>query len=92
MFEDIKNILKQIEGCPNVYVSQNTEYVIEPIGTGDAKDYVRHLKFTIVERGASYINNVIYKASVKENNPEMYLKSILEDLIKISKKYLKIAV
>ena len=43
MFDKIKCILKEISDCPNVYISQSQEYVLEPIVGSDIKDYFRYL-------------------------------------------------
>lgn len=89
MFDKIKGILKEISDCPNVYISQSQEYVLEPIVGSDIKDYFRYLKFAIIKK-YDHIEGVVYKASCKENNPEEYLKEILNDLITIKNNYLKV--
>ena len=88
MFDKIKSILKEISDCPNVYISQSQEYVLEPIVGSDIKDYFRYLKFAIIKK-YDHVERVVYKASCKENNPEEYLKEILNDLTTIKNNYLK---
>lgn len=89
MFDKIKNILKEISDCPNVYISQSQEYVLEPIIGSDIKDYFRYLKFAIIKKH-NHVERVVYRASCKENNPEEYLKEILNDLTIIKNNYLKV--
>ena len=97
MFDSIKAILNEISQCPNVYVSQTQDIVIEPIQDSinlsgsqiKINDYFRYLKFAIVKKQTCF-DRVIYKAICKENNPEEYLKSILDDLKKIKANYFKI--
>lgn len=88
MFQKIENVLKELESCPNIYISQNKEFVRESINDSDVKDYVKKLQFTIVKRGITY-QNVIYRTILKENNPESYLEKILNDLIKIRDYYIE---
>ena len=88
MFNEIEQLLKEIEGCPNIYISQNKEYRFEPLENEKDLEEFCYIKFSIVKRGAHYNDSLIYRASVKENSPEMYLKQIVEDLSKIKKQYL----
>lgn len=88
MFEKIKEILIEIDRCPNIYVSQNSEFVLEPLKyDSDVKDYIKYLKFTIIRIGKTY-DNIIYRASCKENNPSKYLENIYEDLKKVKAVYI----
>lgn len=88
MFEEIKELLTEISDFPNLYVSQNTEYVLEPIPNTEVKDYYKYLKFSIVRRGSIYSDSVVYQASCKENNPKAYLEVIIKDLKTLKNKYL----
>ena len=89
MFDKINELLREISDFPNLYVSENMEYVLEPISNSDAKDYYRRLKFSIVRRGRLYTQTVVYRANCKENNPDEYLKIIKDDLEIIKSNYLK---
>jgi len=84
IYDEIKRLLNEISDYPNVYVSQNQELVIEPMANNEI---YRYLKFVIVRRNNN-IDRVIYKANCKENNPNEYLNIILNDLLKMKKRYL----
>lgn len=94
MFEKIKSVLSDISECPNIYVSLVQEYVLEPISDSNddqiaINDYIKYLKFTIVKKQTCF-DRVIYKASIKENNPKEYLEEVMEDLTKIKCNYMKV--
>ena len=94
MFEKIKSILNDISECPNIYVSVAQEFVLEPISDSNddqiaINDYIKYLKFTIVKKQTCF-DRVIYKASIKENNPKEYLEEVMNDLNKIKNSYMKI--
>ena len=76
MFEKIKELLSEIETCPNIYVSQGTTYTKATYET----EYHRVLSFRVIRRGATYIDNVLYKATCSEKDSEDKLKKILEGL------------
>lgn len=90
MFEEIRTLVNEISNLPNIFVSQDTEYVLEELHGDKAKDYFRYFKFTIIKKGTSIAHhNVIYRASCKENNPESYLKLLIDDLNIIKSKIME---
>lgn len=89
MFEKIDKLLNELSNLPNYYISRNVEYVLEPMLDNDVKDYIKFLRFSIIERGVSCYDNLVYRANCKENNPKVYLEKIYNDLLKIYKKNYK---
>ena len=88
MFEQIKLMLKDISSLPNIYVIQNQEYVKDTWNALETDDFYLKLSFTIIQT-QDYIPITLYKACCKENNPNCYLKIILNDLTKIKSKFFK---
>lgn len=88
MFDEIRKTLNVINKSSNVYISENLTYVLEPSFDEENKRYYKYLKFSIIRRGGMN-NNVIFRASCKENNPDCYLKVIVDILNDIKEKYLK---
>ena len=83
MFENILDILNELNDLPFVIVHKIVEHLIEN------NDNVRLIKVKVYKLYEDEFYSLIYKANFKENNPDDYLKMIYEQLMVIRKKFIK---
>lgn len=86
MFNEILEILKELDNSPFIIVHKVVEHLIEN------NDDIRLLKINIYKLYGNDFYSLIFKANVKENNPDNYLKQILDRLLVIKNKYFKVGV
>lgn len=92
MFEKIKDIVDEIAKMPEIFVSSSLEFILEPIYEEIEKNTCRYFKFAIIRNNNFAVchsaNDIIYRASCKDNNPEDYLLKVYNDLTIIKEKLL----